>query len=354
VAEDGGDKKHDPGERKWREAAEKGQLPRSQDINAAAVVIAGAAAMVLMPGPMVRAVVGTTRFFQAGGAERLLIPEAQAALTSCVLAVGIAAAVPLMAAMVASVAASLAQTQVQLAPKALEPKWERLNVIEGFQNTYMSWTPLVELAKGVAKILVISGAVALAVSPQVIALPRLAALAPVQLLTALVDLAWTAVIAATPVMLVIAAIDYSAAFYRSNEQLKRTDQEVKDDAKQQDGDPHMKQARRQRARRIAMSVSLNAVRTADVVITNPTHFAVALRYRRGEDAAPVVVAKGLNHLALRIRAEALRSGVPRVEDRPLARALYRRCESGEPIPDDLFAPVAKVLAVVFRRRQRRS
>ncbi len=351
MADDAGEKKHEPGERKWREAAEKGQLPKSADINAAAVVIFGAAALVFAPGPMVRAVSDVSLRMFSGGAELFDLASAHGLLLGCLVAVGTGAAVPLLAAMVASSFASAAQTNLQLAPKALEPKWEKLDVVSGFQNAYLSWTPLVELGKGSVKILVIGGAVALSLWSRIEALPRLAAQSPEQQLAALVDLGWAAIVAATPVILVVAAVDYAATWYRTNEQLKRTDRELKDEAKEQDGDPHMKAQRRARARKIAMSVNLQAVRTADVVITNPTHFAIALRYRRGEDAAPVVVAKGLDHLALRIRAEALRANVPRIEDRPLARALYTRCDVGSAIPEDLFAPVAKVLAVVLRRRQ---
>ncbi|MEO0603237.1 MAG: EscU/YscU/HrcU family type III secretion system export apparatus switch protein, partial [Myxococcota bacterium] len=110
---------------------------------------------------------------------------------------------------------------------------------------------------------------------------------------------------------------------------------------------------RQRARKIALAISLNAVRDADVVVTNPTHLAIALKYDRDKDEAPRVVCKGADHLAARIRSEARRASVPRIQNKPLARSLYKRCDIGTSVPPDLFVPVAKVLAVVFRRRNRR-
>ena len=147
--------------------------------------------------------------------------------------------------------------------------------------------------------------------------------------------------------------DYAYSWWRNNEQLKRTDQELKDDLKQSDGDPHVKAARRRRAREIAASQGIRLVKDADVVVTNPTHYAIALRYRRGEDDAPIVLAKGVDHLAAKIRAEADRHGVPRIENRLLARGLYAMVDVGMRIPEEYYAAVAQVLAMVYNKRAAR-
>ncbi len=352
--EEASDKRHDPGEKKWREAAEKGQMPKSPDVNAAAVVLSAATAWVFFPGPVQEAFFrAALAWFDGRGPYDLTLTSAHAMINLGLQLLALAISVPLAASLTASVVASVAQSRFQAAPKALEPKWERLDVVSGFQQTYLSWTPLLELGKGLAKILVIGFAVLLALWPHIAALPRAAAFGVPQLMVLLVDLAWTAVLAAAPVIIVIAIIDYTASYQRTLSQLKRTDRELRDDQKEQDGDPRLKAFRRQRARKIALAVSLNAVRDADVVVTNPTHLAVALKYDRDNDDAPRVVCKGADHLAARIRSEARRASVPRVQNRPLARALYRRCDIGHAVPADLFVPVAKVLAVVFRRRQRR-
>ena len=167
------------------------------------------------------------------------------------------------------------------------------------------------------------------------------------------DLVFTVFLACLPVILVIAVGDYSYQKWKNSEDLKMTDQEVKDQAKQQEGDPQMKGMRKQRARQIAMGQMMSALPEADVVVTNPTHYAVALRYKRGTDEAPIVLAKGVDFLALKIRQEARNLGVPTVEDRPLARALHARVDVNRPIPEDLFGPVAKVLAIIYRRQARR-
>lgn len=352
--EDSADKRHDPGEKKWRDAAERGQMPRSTDVNAAAVVIVAAAAWVTFPGPVQAAFVrASVAWFDGRGPYDLTLSGAHAIINEALQLLAVSVSVPLAASLVASTVASLAQSQMQLAPKALEPKWERLDVIKGFQQNYLSWTPLLELVKGLAKILVIGGVVLIVVWPRIEELPRASAISVAELMQLLVQLAWSAVLAAAPVIIAIAALDYAASYHRSLTQLKRTDRELRDDQKEQDGDPRLKAFRRQRARKIALAISLNAVRDADVVVTNPTHLAVALKYDRGSDEAPRVLCKGADHIAARIRSEARRASVPRIQNRPLARALYRRCEIGEAVPSDLFVPVAKVLAVVFRRRKQR-
>ncbi len=354
MADDGADKKHEPGQKKWRDAAERGDLPRSADINAAAVVISVTMATVFFPGPLIASIEEMSgSFFHGGGPYDLDMPYAGEMLLVTLQQIGRALTVPLGAALIASIASSLGQTGLQLAPKALEPKWERLDVISGFQSTYLSWTPLVELAKALIKIFVIAVAVGIVLWPQLQALPEVMARHPNQLMELIVSLGFWTVLAATPVMIAVAMIDYAASYNRAYEQLKRTDRELRDDQKEQEGDPRLKAARRQRARKIAMAVSLNAVRDADVVVTNPTHYAVGLRYRRGEDEAPTVVCKGTDLLAQRIRREALRVGVPRIENRGLARALHAKVEVGEAIPEELYAPVARVLAVVYRRRAAR-
>jgi flagellar biosynthetic protein FlhB len=124
--------------------------------------------------------------------------------------------------------------------------------------------------------------------------------------------------------------------------------------REQDGDPLFKARRRQMARQIAFSRQIADVQRADVVLTNPTHYAIALRYRKEEAAAPIVLARGVDALAMQIRAEASRNDVPTIENRPLARALYAKAKVGRPIPKDFFGPVAQVLAVVYKRRAARQ
>lgn len=153
------------------------------------------------------------------------------------------------------------------------------------------------------------------------------------------------------VLLGLAAADYGYAWYKHEKSLRMTKQEIRDEYKQQEGDPMVKGQRRRAARALTQRRSISAVPTASVVITNPTHFAVALRYDRDDDAAPVVVAKGADVIAAKIRQLATEHNVPLIENPPLARALYKMVEPNQIIPAEFFAPVAEILAYVFRQKE---
>jgi flagellar biosynthetic protein FlhB len=150
---------------------------------------------------------------------------------------------------------------------------------------------------------------------------------------------------------VVAVADYAHAWFSLERDLKMTRQERVDESRQSDGDPKAKGRMKQRARAIAKKRGLGSVKTADVIVTNPTHYAVALRYGP-KDVAPVVVAKGTDEAALRIRTEARRLGIPIIENRPLARALNAEVSIGRIVPQAHFAAVAQVLAFVYRLRRR--
>ena len=352
--DDGQEKKHAPGDRKWREAAEKGNIPRSADMGSAGGIVGATLAFgvasdwITTPIAEVHVHILSTPVTSALNSDQVLELFYMAMTT-----VLRAALVPLLGALMFSIAFQLAQTQLQLATSAFEPKWERLNPLTGFQNQYMSWTPLVELAKGLAKVILLSGVTWLALKNRMDDLPALAFVAAPEQLDLWLQLGIATALMAAPMALGIAVGDYAYSYYKLNEQLKRTDRELKDDMKQSDGDPMVKGRRRMMARKMLIGGGLGNVKTADVVVTNPTHFAVALRYKRGVDIAPIVVAKGVDHLAAKIRAEALKCGVPRVENVPLARAMYAQVGVGEPVPEELYAAVAKVLALVMKRRSRR-
>jgi len=150
------------------------------------------------------------------------------------------------------------------------------------------------------------------------------------------------------VFLGLALLDYLYQRHEHNQNLKMTKQEVKEEFRQMEGDPLLKSRLRERQRKIAMQRMMQEVPKATVVITNPTELAVALRYREGEDQAPVVVAKGAALIARRIREAAAENGVPLVENKPVARMLYEQVEIGQEIPVGLYQAVAEILAVVYK------
>lgn len=147
---------------------------------------------------------------------------------------------------------------------------------------------------------------------------------------------------------IVAAVSYGYEKFKKSRELMMTREEVREERRQAEGDQHTKAAMRRMARRLLQKQMLSAVKTADVVVTNPTHFAVALRYERGQDQAPVVLAKGENRFAQRIKALAAEHGVPTVENKPVARLLFAMGKVGEAIPAELYQAVAEILAVVYR------
>ncbi|MFK7929253.1 MAG: flagellar biosynthesis protein FlhB [Myxococcota bacterium] len=350
---EGQEKKHAATDKKRRDASEKGQIAKSQDLTAFGVLAASALALLAGGGWVGAPMLGLgLSLWDLKGPQTLEMNDATAMFATALWAAAGAMALPLGAAAMGALLLGVAQSQLRMAPKALEPKLDKLNPINGFKQNYFSWTPLVELGKGLGKLVLLGGVVTWGVWDRVGVLPELASADVRGFMEELVDLTGVVVLLALPVVLVLGAADYAYQAWKTSDDLKMTDEEMKQQHKEQDGDPQWKGRRRQRQRQLAMGTLVQALGDADVIVTNPTHFAVALRYKRDVDAAPVVVAKGVDHRALHIRALAKDMGIPRIEDRPLARGLHANVPVGHPVPEEWYGPVARVLAVVYRRRRK--
>jgi len=352
--QDGQEKKHEPSEKKWNEAAERGELPKSPDLSAGVVLVAGAIALLLSAGHMRTVVEGLwIDMYGAHGPPTMTRSDLVVVAGTVGWAVANALLIPLGVISAAAIAVNLAQTQLKLAPKALVPKFERLNAFTGFKQTYLSAQPVVELVKGLLKLVLLAAVVMVGLGRPSRVLPLLSAASPDDTARVMGELVQRMLFYGLIVIAASAAADYGYRYYKQRQQLMLTDKELRDEHKEREGDPQQKGRRRQRARQIALGSMLAAVRDADVVITNPTHYAVALKYERGVNLAPIVVAKGVDDVALKLRTAARHAGVPRVENRPLARGLHAAVRVGHPIPDEYFGPVARVLAVVFAKRKKR-
>lgn len=234
--------------------------------------------------------------------------------------------------------------------KALKPKTERFNPIQNAKRIF-GLDSLVNLIKSFLKLLLI-GAVAYEVLNPIIMDAPTFIHAPIGTLVAkLGGTLYSLALRCGLVLLALALADYGYARYKHEKSLRMTKQEIRDEFKEQEGDPLVKSQRRRAARALTQKRSLAEVQTASVVITNPTHLAIALRYDREKDAAPIVVAKGADHIAAKIREIARENGVPLVENKPLARALFKTVEPNQIIPIEFFGAVAEILAYVFRQRE---
>jgi flagellar biosynthetic protein FlhB len=229
---------------------------------------------------------------------------------------------------------------------AAKPDPKRLNPISGFKNIYGPQA-LVEGAKSVLKVSVVAAIVAAALLPQLGEMAAMVGIEPIELSSRLVDSISSLAKQAAFAYLIIGFADYAWQRYRHMKSLKMDKQEVKDEAKQQELPAEVRGAIRRRQMAASRARMMGAVPTADVVVTNPTHFAVALKYD-GTKPAPEVVAKGQDLVALKIREIAADHRVPVVEDKPLARSLYSSVEVGHIVPEELYEAVAQVLAYVYR------
>ncbi|MCR4989373.1 MAG: flagellar biosynthesis protein FlhB [Lachnospiraceae bacterium] len=239
--------------------------------------------------------------------------------------------------------------QVKWKPTAdpLKPKFSKLNPISGFKKIF-SLNSLVELLKSLVKLALVGYMVYSYLKGQMNQLFLLYDIGLNQSLLLILSIITNLGIRIAAVYIVIAGADFAYQKWKFNEDMKMTKQEVKDEFKEQEGDPQIKGKQKQRMREASMRRMMQQLPTADVVITNPTHYAVAIRYRRDIDDAPVVIAKGADYLAQKIKDVARENDIYIMEDKPLARMLYANVELEQAIPPELYEAVANVLAFVYQ------
>lgn len=250
-------------------------------------------------------------------------------------------------------AVGFAQVGPMFLPNLALPKFSRVNPLEGFKRMW-SLRTLVEAGKSFLK-LVIVGAVAYHGAVQIIGkIGLLTATSLPSLVTFTAHSVFQIAIEVGAAFVLLSFVDYLYQRFEFEKGIRMSREEIKQEFKQQEGDPLIRSQLRQRGRSLAMRRMMQDVPKADVVVTNPTHFAVALQYDATRMTAPVVLAKGQDELALKIREVAQQAGVPVMENRPLARQLHRELDIGDAVPQELFRAVAEVLAAVYRLRGKTS
>lgn len=341
------EKTEKPTPKKRKESRKEGQVPRTQELGAWSAMLALGLALPVLLGRELDALRRLMHRAFSSSAQAS-VDDALALLRDGALHVLVALVLLGSAVMVIGVAGALAQGGFYLATKNMKPSLKKLDPIKGAKRVFGPQA----LWEG-AKMLVKSTVVALLAYAAVKALmPMLGGLVPIPVVLAAVadeslDMIRTIAVAG----LVMAGADYAMSRRRIGKQTRMTKHEVKQESKQTEGDPLVKSAMRSRQLAAARNRMMADVPTADVVLVNPTHVAVALRYD-AERGAPRVVARGAGALAAKIRERAADHQVPTVRDVPLARALYRSTTVGQEIPPELFAAVAQVLAFVIARRSR--
>jgi flagellar biosynthetic protein FlhB len=341
--------------KKQSEARRKGKVARSAELNGAAVLVFGLT-MVYFGGTAIAAKLADVARSTFANAATIDVNAASAQhfVQEGFLAFAITAVPVLSGLMLVGVIANIAQVGFLWTLEPLVPNFAKLNPLSGIQRVMFSRTMLVELVKGLAKVAILA-LVAYNATNDVLA--EAITLADADAMAIVEFMANAAVAISLKVGLAyfaLAGADYAYQKFEYLKQLRMTKQEVKDEAKELEGDPLIKGRIRSIQRQIAYRRMMQDVPKADVVVTNPTHFAVAIKYEVGKMSAPKVVAKGVDLIALRIREVAMEHHVPLVEDKPLAQLLYKTVEIGDQIPEKLFQAVAQVLAYVYRLRDQRK
>jgi type III secretion protein U len=336
-----GEKTEEPTEKKLRDAREKGEAPKSQDVNAAASIACATILLVLsswIAGEHLRKLfdIVMERAWLARDHDETM------ALMFEMMREAVMMSLPYLAtAVFVGFGASFAQVGVQISFEPLTPNLDKINPGSGIKRLF-SVKSIVEFIKMLLKALAL-GAVLFTIIQGL--LPLLIGTS-MQRPQAIVEIAWLSIIklmgAATVVFIILGPVDFALQVWLFRRDQKMTKDEVKREYKEQEGDPEIKNKRKQLAREIANSPMKKNVAGSSVVVTNPTHYAVALLYRPGETPLPIVVAKGHDHEAAQIRALAEQHKVPMISNPPLARALYT-VPLDEPIPEALFESVAAVL-----------
>jgi flagellar biosynthetic protein FlhB len=348
--ENGQERTEQPTPKRLREAREKGQVPRSRELTMTIVMLIGAAALLSFGGWFADRVQQLlTRAFRIGRSN-LLDKDFMLRHFGDLAGETLLLLAPLMGALL--VGAVLAPGLLggwNFSRQAIAFKGDRLDPVRGLKRVFGS-KGLMELLKALGKFAVVGAGAAVFLWSTA---DRFMSLSRLPIGTAIGESAFLAALALlvmSAVLILIAAIDVPFQLYSHNKEMRMTRQEVREEMKQTEGRPEVKSKIRSLQQELASRRMMEDVPSADVVVTNPTHFAVALRYDQDSMDAPVVVAKGVERIALTIRRIAEENGVPRLESPPLARALHASVEIGRPIPPELYVAVAEVLAWVHRVR----
>jgi flagellar biosynthetic protein FlhB len=354
MADEAATRTEEPTAKRREDALAEGRVPQSVEVTSAAVLMAALLVMLQRGGDAIAVLRAMMRRSLLVASANDLAPGQVAEVLRGMVSDSVALVAPVLAATaVVGLAVTVAQIGLRIVPKRLVPDLAKISPASGLQRI-VSKRGGVELLKAVLKILLVgwvSWKLITAAEPRLVAL---GASPPREILSMAGNELQRVVAWVVTVLALLAALDYVWQRRQHYLELRMTRAEVKDERRQSEGDPHIKQRVRRVYQQIAKRRMLVEVPTADVVVTNPVHLAVALRYVAGQAGAPIVVAKGAEHVAERIKEIARHHGVPIVERRALARALFRTVPIGGEIPATLYRAVAEILAYIYALQARRA
>lgn len=349
--QDDSQKTEDPSQKRLDDARQRGEVPMSRELNHWFIFLAALMFTVIMAPSLFGSLASSLKvFLERAGTQPADAGTIGNALVQAAADAALTIAAPLALVIVAALAATFLQTGLIVSAEHLMPKLERLSPLTGITRQF-SLRSIVEFLKGLAKIVVVGIVLAMVLAPTLGSVGRYIGMDLAAVLEAIRSLVIRLLIAVLSVMSLITVLDYLYQRFEFMKRMRMSKQELKDEYKQTEGDPTIKarvrQLRMERARRRMMA----QVPNADVVVTNPTHYAVALKYDAPQMNAPVVLAKGIDQVALKIREVAEDKGIPVVENPPLARALHAAVEIDQEVPPEHYRAVAEVISYVFKLRK---
>lgn len=348
------DKTEQPTPKRREDAKDKGNVAKSRELNSVAVLIGGMLAIKFTSDYFSQTV---KMFFRNTYIEsslmQITVQSLPGQLSKLMLVVASLLLPILVTVLVFGLASNIGQIGFMMAKKALIPDFKRINPLSGIKRMFSSRS-LVELAKGVLKVVILALVSYLVLTKYQDEYLLLATQTPSEIISFFVSVFFELTIKVTIALLIMAVGDYAYQKYQHEKELKMTKQEVKDEMKNQEGDPKVRSRIKSEQRKMVASRMMQAVPEATVVVTNPTHIAVALKYDPQSSAdAPKVIAKGKRKLAEKIKKIAREHGVPVIENKPLARGLYEYCEVGMEIPIVFYQTVAEILSKIYSENKKR-
>ena len=353
--ENGEERTEPASDRKKEESRKKGQVVKSIEMNSALVLLSGLMILFISGGMIAQQLAaGARMFFLEAGRLEVTRTSTQDLIARAFGLIGLAAAPVVIGVMLVGILSNFAQVGFLLTFETIKPKWSKMNPLLGMKNIFVSRRSAVEIGKAVLKIIVIGTISYITLDSLIKDSVQLVEADVDAVMSYMAKAALSVGLKASGAMLVLAMFDYFFQRFEHERKLKMTKQEVKDEYKMLEGDPQIKGRIKTIQRQIAYKRMMADVPKADVVVTNPTHLALALKYEASKMTAPKVVAKWADLIAQKIKEVAFQNHVPVVEDKPLAQALYKSVDIGDEVPEKLFQAVAQVLAYIFRMRDQQS
>jgi flagellar biosynthesis protein FlhB len=353
MAESAGEKSFEATAHRRQEAREQGQVVFSQDLASAAMLMLGVVLLMMLGGSVIDFF---AKLIQQQLSEASALQASPETMVNSWVHIGYAAAMVLLPilglSMLGGALVNIFQIGLLWLPDRIAPDFSRVSLLAGLKRIF-SLSGTARLGFGLVKVLIVAGVSSLVLWLRWNEVLRSTGLDVVHLGKFLIDISISVALWVALALLILAIFDYGLQRWKHEQDLRMTHQEVRDEMKNQQGDPQLIARRRAVHRQMVMHRISSSVPKADVIITNPTELSIAVQYDPQEMAAPVVVAKGAGVLAQRIRRLALENNIPIVERKPLAQLLYKEVDIGKPIPADSYAAVAEVLAYVYQLQGRK-